>query len=78
MTDLRDLLESERIDLYAGRCPHCRGERLTPGPRGAAAQNFECADCGAAYNRIAPEYVEKYSMGEKVPPFGQQIRPPRS
>ena len=75
----RRLSTSERADLYAGRCPLCKGEHLAPGPRGGASQNFDCTDCGAVFNRVAPEYVEKYSPGEgKVPPFGDQVRAARA
>jgi len=75
----RDLSEAERANLYAGHCPNCGGAALIPGPRGAASQNFECADCGAAFNRLSPDAVARWGLdqGGKVPPFGEQIRPPR-
>lgn len=71
---MRDLLAGERTLLYSGQCPHCRGLRLVAGPRGGASQNFYCEDCGAGFNRIAPEFIDKFGLRDKVPPFGQLIQ----
>lgn len=47
---IRDLRPHEQQTLALGACPLCRRDRFQPGPRGGAAQNFECVACGRRYN----------------------------
>ena len=41
-----------------GGCPDCGGFEMLAGPRGAACQNIECANCGAAFN-VGPMVFER-------------------
>lgn len=37
--------------LNTGHCPDCRAfSSLRPGPKGGAAQNYACEQCGAEFN----------------------------
>jgi len=42
--------------LRHGVCPDCGGLVFLPGPRGGAAVNISCADCGSRFNVAAPDY----------------------
>ncbi len=35
------------------KCPKCDSEKFLPGPRGGAARNIKCAECGYWMN-VAP------------------------
>ena len=47
-----------------GQCPECFGDQFQPGPKGGAAQNFECELCRRRFNLT-------YARGELV--FAQEI-----
>lgn len=47
---IRTLTNREMYQLQMGRCPTCHSTRFQPGPRGGAAQNFECVGCWRRFN----------------------------
>jgi hypothetical protein len=47
---IRNLSPREEQTLQLGHCPECHGAEFQPGPKGGAAQNYECVGCGARYN----------------------------
>lgn len=57
--DSDDLTDAELDLLRRDVCPDC-GDNATgfkSGPRGGAAQNIFCNDCGAGFNISHPRYV---------------------
>jgi hypothetical protein len=47
---MREILGDELHWLSRGQCPACEGASWQPGPKGGAAQNFECTACGVRFN----------------------------
>lgn len=68
----RELTKAECVELYAGRCPRCAHSPLEPGPRGGAAQNVFCENCGAGFNRVAADVLERFGKDGAL--WAQQIR----
>jgi hypothetical protein len=67
-----DLTPEEFGRLGEGHCPDCDCRIFRPGPRGGAAQNFECVNCPARFNiTFASALAQKFNVPHLV--FAQRI-----
>lgn len=64
--------------LRTGTCPDCGNRKFWPGPRGGAAQNFECTQCGSRFNVTLVYEPPKGTavFTERIPNTGEWSKDP--